>query len=304
TAAGMATGLALSRWFDPTAADIALAFGTSGLGHAFGLGVAALAVPDPAPDSRADAAGQLVGGLGGLLAGSLVARHHALSSADLQAGVLGAGFGGLFGALAPSLHEATWDDDRQSRGGLGVGTALGGAGAAALAHATSARIEEIRVPAIGGVLGAGVGLGVGVMATEEGSQAPRIGLTPGAVGLGVGAGLATRRLGLPDPAPARRPLATVGGGIGASYGMLLADALPRGDSRRGRSAFGGLLAGGSLGVSAGLVAPRWIAPTSRDLTVAIGGATLGAGLGLGTARLALASPSGADSAFTLVGSAG
>jgi hypothetical protein len=300
---GVAGGLVLGRWFVPEADDHLVAIGGSALGHSLGFGIAQLTVPEPAFDSRADGVGRLAGGLGGLLAGALIARRVDVAPRAVGAGVIGAGYGALLGALTPSLDEARWDGGRTAGGGANVGLALGGGLAIAAAHASDASAAEIVVPSTGAALGAGVGLGAGLLVSDGGSRAARVGIAAGTVGLGVGAALAARPLDLANPAyPHRAQLAGAGGVIGGAWGALAGDALYLDDDHADRHIVGGLLAGSSAGVAAGFASARFVHPTRVDSAIAYGGGALGGGVGLGAARLAFDDPDTADAGLTLGGS--
>src|SRR6185295_624530 len=166
--AGTATGLVASKWIAPESIDYVTVAGASLAGQSLGRGVASLAFAEP---GRLDPAFALAGGLAGLASGAAVAHTVQLRPLDLGAGAAGAAVGALAGTLAPTFAGRMWrwdgDDARAERGGAYVGLALGGAGAAAAAHAAELTSGEIALGTTGGLFGIAAGAGAGMLLSDD-----------------------------------------------------------------------------------------------------------------------------------------
>ena len=300
---GVAGGLVLSHFIEPSGNQLLFTAGADVAGGALGLGIAELAYAD---SGRHDTVGALVGSAGGLATGALLAPHLRLSGVDAGAAVIGAGFGSLIGTLVPSLGDPTWGGGRPAAGGALVGLSLGAGGALLAADATDASPAQLAVPSIGGLLGTGVGLGAGLAAPGDGFRPARIGTVAGAAGgiaLGVLGDLTLhldRELG-PDAAE----LATLGGVFGIADGLLVAGALdPSGvvSKTPSRQLAGGMLMGASTEIGAGLVASRFITLPRGGGGVLAGGKLAGGMLALGATMLARPEAGRADPLAALAGS--
>jgi hypothetical protein len=244
--AGAATGLVLSKFFEPKPQSYGFTLLTGTLGGLGGWGASMLATD---AEGRADPAAAL-GGSALSFVGSAVASHYlTLEAPDWDAGLVGAPFGGLLGGLSASLSgPASGASTRAVRGGALLGASAGALGAIALRQATGGEARDVGLTALGGLDGVAAGLGIGMALDRSGTRDERAGsLVGAAAGLGLGAGVWSRlTLGPGDVA--------LIGGAGA-FGAWTGAWLPvLGDAAwgdvSGQQVAGGLLAGGALGVAA------------------------------------------------------
>jgi hypothetical protein len=285
--AGMASGLVLSRFYEPSSGDLAFTFTTSALGGAFGLGVPRLAWNSA---GRPDTLGTMLGSVGGLLGGAVLAPDLRLARSDIAAGVLGGGFGTLMGTLAPTMFDASYEGGRRTSGGAWVGLSVGAAGAAAAAHLSGASPARVGETGAAATLGLGAGLGAGLMWPGTDSRPARIGTVVGPLAFAGAAVLAEPRLRLAEmDGPNGARLATLGATYGIADGLMLAGAIDASGlvSRTpGRQLFGGALLGASVEGATGLVLSRSLTLDRSTAVVATGGKLFGGLLGAGTIMLA------------------
>jgi len=148
---GVASGLLLSKRFDPGYPALATAAGGSLAGALMGRGLMMVAL-DNSSTTRADSAGTMAGSLAGLGLGALAAHASPLTPADALALPFGAGFGGLVGALVPTFGDATspgWQ--RTTEGGALLGVGAGAVAATTLSHMTRANPAQVAASATAGV---------------------------------------------------------------------------------------------------------------------------------------------------------
>ena len=311
---GLATGLVLSKFYEPEGRAYATSFATSLLGGSLGLGLAQLS---PAKDSRADAAGFLLGSMTGLLGGALASRYVHLTDADVGAGFAGLGFGTLVGTLLPSLDLPNYDNDRRGTGGALVGLAAGALGSAAVAHWLHATPGQVAVPTVAGLLGLGVGTGLALLwpyhpttvssfGPEDPSQRARVGAVVGTTTLIASSLIADRWLHLSDGLGPRAPsMGVMGFSVGAVYGRWIAGLVdPSGVAEQtpGSHVAGGVLMGATAGLATGVVLSKYFQPTFDDEMLAFGASGAGNLLGLGTVQLAHDTAGRPDTVALLAGS--
>jgi hypothetical protein len=276
---GIASGLVLSRFIEPTGQDYLVGATGWGLGAMMGAGAATLAFDDK---PRATAVGTMVGSAAGMTAAFATQAISPIESTDVGAAFVGAAAGGIVGWLAPTLHETDADlGSTRSGAGFELGLPLGVASAIALRKWRDTDSADTTLVALAGFDGAMMGYGVGRLYDGDDNQGRRIGVVAGTgAGLAVG-GLLWTRLTLEDGDPLLIAGLT---GMGAWTGLLAprlgkADANDVNDHAPGAM----LLVGGGLG-SFGAVALAHKLNVSSDLMKNAFGLYItaqGAGAGLG-----------------------
>jgi hypothetical protein len=303
---GLASGLVLSKYVDPTSQDYFAVGAASALGLALGQGVGQLAV---AADSEWLPSLRLAGALAGL-AGSTVAAHSVqLRWIDMGAASYGTAYGGLVGLFASSLRQPRWQEDRYSEGGAFAGMAAGGLAAATAAHASGASAAQIQFAANATALGLAAGYGLGLALPYDSSRPERVGLLAGSAGFLLGAITLDSQLhlsngqGLPSP----NLMSATGALVGGIEGGLLAGAMDDSgvvNHTPGSRLAGGALFGASVGAGSGFLLSRLVQPSGGDILIGMGGGVLGGTLGLGTARLITQTAGRSDTLATMGGSLG
>ena len=276
---GIASGLVLSRFIEPTGEDYLAGATGWGLGAMLGAGTAGLTIED---DPRATAVGTMVGSAVGVTAAFATQAAFPIESTDVGAAFVGATAGGMVGWLAPTLHETDADlGSARSGAGFKLGLPIGVAGAIAMRKWRDTDSTDTSLVAIAGFDGAMMGYGVGRLYDGDDDQGRRIGVVAGTgAGLAVG-GLLWTRLTLDDGDPLLIAGMT---GMGAWTGLLAprlgkADANDVDDHAPGAM----LLVGGGVG-SFGAVALAHKLNLSADLMKNAFGLYVtaqGAGAGLG-----------------------
>lgn len=304
TSAGIAGALVLSKLVRPSGPDYFAVAGGNLLGLSLGNGIALASFDDRKRDDWAPSL-RLAGSLAGMAGGAWAAHSLKPRWVDMEAGTYGAGFGGLWGLFAASLHRRDWLGDRTDGAGGSLGLALGGVGAAALAHASDADASQVHFVATSAALGMTAGLGLGLALPNESSQPERIGLVAGGAGFFGASLLLEHELHLSSGAGLHNPasMSAVGALTGAVEGYWLAHALdPSGVPVERR--FGGLLFGSSAGLASGFLLSRFVRPEPAEVGMTLGAGALGGGLGLGLAMLTVDQEGRADSLATMGGSLG
>lgn len=301
--AGLASGWLLSKYYTPSAGNLATVALGDGLGA---LAARGLSMTVFSEGGRKDSAATLAGGLVGLGAVAWAEHDSPLSSIDRFAAAEGMTFGGIAGTLAPTLASAEWPGwQRRTQGGLLLGVGGGALAGATLSHLVGTSPETVVVSSAGATLGLGMGTGTGLLWSTDYSRPSRIGAVAG-----MSAGLAASLLlekplrlneGLGPSAPG---LAVAGVAIGVGEGILLAGAVdPSGDLSKtsDRQRWGGALVGGSAGLAAGLVLSKYYQPAPRELAVTLGGALAGGLFGRGLSMSVGADNPRRDTTATLAG---
>jgi hypothetical protein len=239
--AGLATGLVLSKYFQPAPRELAVTVAGTLVGGLFGRGLVMSASAD---NPRRDTAGTLAGGLAGAAVSAVAEHVSPLTDTDLAASAAGAAVGGVVGALAPTLVSTQWGGwQRGTEGGLLVGLSGGAAVAAGLAHATNVPGRTLGLGMVGALDGAFTGAGIGLLADRDSTstQGARIGTVAGAAsGLAIGLGLWPRLDFDTDNLLVLSAASAVGGWVGAWAPVLGHASLDEVDGMKVR---GGLLAG-------------------------------------------------------------
>jgi hypothetical protein len=189
-AAGLATGLIMSKYFTPDTRNLAVTASGTVLGGLLGRG---LMMTASSSDGRPDTAATMAGALSGAAAFALAEHLSPQGDVDLMAGGSGLVLGGVVGALAPTLGDRQWDGwQRRSEGSLLLGLGGGALAATGLAHATGLSGRTLGLGLAGAVDGAFTGAGIGLLADPDATstQGARIGVVAGTVsGLAIGLGL-------------------------------------------------------------------------------------------------------------------
>jgi len=284
--AGMASGLVLSRFFEPNAGDIAFTFTASTLGTSLGLGIPELIFDQ---GGRHDTLGAMVGSVSGMIGGAALSRRLTLAPPAIGAGVVGAGYGTLIGTLAPTMLDARWDGGRAAGGGALVGLSLGAIGATMAAHVTEASSAQVATVSIAGALGISGGLGAGLMLPTDSLRPARIGTVVGPLAMIGATALAEPRLHLSEVDAANaRPFAALGAIDGVADGLMVAGALDSSGliaHTPGRELFGGALLGISAESATGFLLSRRFTLDAGGAAVATSGKLFGGLLGAGTVML-------------------
>lgn len=311
-ATGVGAGLALSKRYDPDGGAYELAGASSLAGAMFGAGVSLLV---QGQRGRAETIGLTAGGLGALWAGAMAAHDVHLTAADRTAAGFGGAYGVLAGGLLPSLASPSWQNDPRTDGGLLVGTSAAAVLAVTASHLAGADVAQVNTAGVGALLGLGAGFGTGLVlpdfqtaSGEPDTRGLRIATLAGPTLLGAAALAADHRWHFSQGlGPSAGELTLLGAGIGGFWGTLGASAVAP-DGQYGTlsttQAFGGLLAGTSLGVAAGLAASKFATLEPGDEWAGVAAPLLGAGLGLGAALAATREPNRAEPRLALTGSAG
>ena len=302
---GLTSGLVLSHFIQPDADQIALLAAATATGTAMGRGIGYLSSSTP---GRGDAIATLAGSLVGTVGGTLAARSATLTRVDLGGAAVGASAGLLWGSLAPTLGRANWESGRSTTGGSWLGLAFGASAGAAVAHVTGANAAEVAVPAFAGILGIGAGSGAALLlsSNDSDSRALRIGVLSGSAAYVAGAAMFERRLHLAELRPeGTTRLALSMATIGVADGLWVSsvvDHVSAPADASGAHAAGGVLLGGSLGLTAGIVLAPYVQPSGNQLLLVGGATAAGTTMGRGIAMLASSTPGTADSVGTLAGS--
>lgn len=301
--AGLASGLLLSKYYTPSARNLATAVVADGMGAMAARGLSMTMFGE---GGRKDTAATLAGGLAGLGAAALVEHYSPLSATDYLASAEGMVYGGVVGALAPTLASANWPGwQRSTEGGLLLGLGGGALAGATLSHLTHASPNTVAVTSAGAALGLGMGAGTGLLWANDYSQPTRIGAVAGMSAGLLGSLLLEKPLhldqGLGESAPG---LALAGAAIGVGEGLLLAGLVdPSGEVSKtsDRQLQGGALVGGSAGLAAGLILSKYYRPAPRNLGVTVGSTLVGALFGRGLVMASSPSDPRRDTAGTLAG---
>ena len=292
---GMGMGVLGARQWDWTPSQVLFADSlVLGAGLA-GAGVHTLASPKD-PFKITPLAGY--GTAPAMLASAVLSRYVAPTRNDIH-------------MLAATTAASAWsagllayglDSDPATRGDRLAGGFLAGIGVGYLGSAALSPFVEVsprRTWASGAGLLAGNLIGVGsyMVAQPDDTTRRPLWASVGGMGLGLGTFIAYPHLRLGDEAPL---MSVAGAAYGAGTWGLAMAASNGGPTARTQ---GGVLALGSAGGMAGLLASGYFYPGLADYPVTMASAALGATAGIGVGKLATASTGTGEFAGTLAGSA-
>jgi hypothetical protein len=233
-----------------------------------------------------------------MLAAGVASRYLNVTKNDLHllgaSSLAGAWSGGL---LAYGLDGDPDTRDKRLAGGFLLGMGLGYLGAAVAAPFLEVSPRRLWLSGTGMLAGNLMGLGSYMIAEPEDTNRRPLWAGIGGLGLGVGTFLAYPYLRLGDQAAWMS-------GVGAAYGAGtwgLAMATSRDGSTPRLQ--GGLLALGTAGGMAGLLASGRFSPKADDYPVTLASAALGATAGIGVGKLATDTTGTGELAGSLAGSA-
>ena len=302
TAAGLTTGLVLSKLARPTARDYTFTAGGSLLGLSLGIGLANAFDAS----SEASAALRFGGSFGGLVSAAALAHAIKPTKLDLAAEVIGAGYGFALGALVTDLGKSSVNWNNTQTAGASLGMGIGATGAVAATHALGASTAQVTTVTAGTTLGAMAGLGLGMAWRQEETQAARIGTTVGLSAGLLGTLAADHWMNFSGtPFAPRAQLALAATAFGAYQGILLGRALSYEQidlKLQERQRLGSLMFGGAAGAATGLLLSNVLHPNGVDILVTGAGSAVGSLFGTGAAWV-FSSPSAQTDAWaTLAGS--
>jgi len=163
---GLLTGAVLSQWIDREPTDIGEALVYSALGNTTGLGLGLLLANDAG--ARATVMQGL--GLGGLVAGTVLAPYTDFDRADAPLFTLAAGTGAAAGIFLPGV----WSGDDTERGGAAMlGASLGLLTAAGLSQRFELHWSEALEAGVAYAGGSAFGFGLGGLIDVDSCSAPR-----------------------------------------------------------------------------------------------------------------------------------
>jgi hypothetical protein len=233
-----------------------------------------------------------------MLAATVLARYAQMTKNDVHmSAVSSGGLAWTAGMLAYGLDKDSTTRGDRLGGGLLAGAGVGYLGAAALSPFVEAAPARTWTTLAG--LGAGnlIGLGSFMVARPEDTTRRPLWASLGGLGLGAATYVAYPSLHLGEQAPL---MSAVGAAYGAgTWGLAMAVS---GDHPTARVQ-GGVLALGTVGGIAGLLASGAFSPGTADYPVTLASAALGTTAGIGVAKLTTGNTGSGELAGTLVGSA-
>ena len=233
-----------------------------------------------------------------MVASAIFSRYAQVTGDDLHllaaSATASAWSGGLF---AYGLDADSATRDYRLVGGALLGMGAGYVGAAALSQFVEVAPRRTWLSGVGMLAGNLIGAGSHMMLVpDDGTRRP-LWASVGGLGLGAAAFALYPRLRLGHQAAA---MSLVGGAYGAATWGLAMAASANGSETRAQ---GGVLALGTAGALAGLVASGAFEPGLASYPVALGSAALGATAGIGVGKLATDTTGTGEMVGTLAGSA-